>query len=210
MTSDAHEEMIKENESRRIITEEQKQRIDALESSLQRKAEELLDLSRQLRNSVVDNKEAHAKISQMNDALHKAQHTWDGSVAEVSDITEKVETRMKNFQAQQTRLVRDFSTNLSQFLENEMMAAQKSQSLLYDTLLAVENAGVDSKAQPLKGEKDEAFHELKQISKRVRGMVSEALNQLSQASSRIVEGLQGGISKCNNQVRPLIFFCRLS
>ncbi|KAJ5195236.1 uncharacterized protein N7498_008674 [Penicillium cinerascens] len=50
MTSDAHEEMIKENESRRIINEEQKQRIEALESGLQRKAEELLELLRQNRN----------------------------------------------------------------------------------------------------------------------------------------------------------------
>jgi DNA repair exonuclease SbcCD ATPase subunit len=198
--------MMKENESRRIINEEQKQRIEALESGLQRKAEELLELSRQMRNLVIDNKEAHAKIRQMNDALHKAQHTWNGSVAEVSGITEQVETRMKNFQAHQTRLLRDFSTNLNQFLENEMTAAQKSQTLLYDTLLTVENGRADSKTQPLKGETDDAFHELMEITEIIRGKVPGALNELSQASSRLVEGLQDGILECNNQVLPLMLF----
>ncbi|KAJ5195235.1 uncharacterized protein N7498_008673 [Penicillium cinerascens] len=80
-----------------------------------------------------------------------------------------------------------------------MMAAQKSQTILYNTLITVENGRVDSKTQPLKGETDEAFHELKQITKSIRVMVSGALNELSQASSRIVEGLQGGILECNNQ-----------
>ncbi|GAB1206768.1 hypothetical protein APSETT445_005468, partial [Aspergillus pseudonomiae] len=113
MTSDAHEEMTKENESQRIINQKQKQRIEALELNLHDKAEELFELKRQLQQLLADNKEAHVEIGRMRDTLHKAEHTWDMSVARVSDVIERLQTRMKNFQAQQTGLLRDFSTNLS-------------------------------------------------------------------------------------------------
>jgi hypothetical protein len=87
-----------------------------------------------------------------------------------------------------------------------MMAAQKIQTLPYDTLLIVKNGQVDSKMQPLKGETDEAFHELKEITKVIRGKVSGALNELSLESSRLVEGLQDGILECNKQVQSLMLF----
>ncbi|RDW67207.1 uncharacterized protein DSM5745_09073 [Aspergillus mulundensis] len=199
MTSDTHEEMLKEIESRRIVNEEQKQCIEALESGLQHRTGELLAVTRQLRDLDLDNKEAHLKLRQMNDALNKAHNIWGGSIAEVSDITEKVGARMKDFQAHQTRLLRDFSANLGRFLENEMTAAQRNQTLLYDTLRAVEGAGEDSKTQLLKGETEEAFHQLKQISKTGRATVSEALNELSHAITRISEGLEGELLKCNDQ-----------
>lgn len=105
---------------------------------------------------------------------------------------------MKDFQAHQTRLLRDFSTNLSQFLANEIIAAQKIQTLLYDTLLIVEHGRVDSKTQPLKGETDETFYKLKEITRVIKGKVSGALNKLSLESSPLVEGLQDGILECNN------------
>ncbi|KAJ6009001.1 kinesin-domain-containing protein [Penicillium canescens] len=199
MTPDAHEEMTKENESQRIINHAQKQTIEAMEIGLQHKAEEVLALKRQLQRLVVDNNEAHSKISQMNGALHEAQHTWDVSVAGISDVTDKVETRMKYFRAHQTRLLRDFSTSLNQFLENEMMAARKNQNLLHDVLLTIENMGVVSRTQSLKDETEEAFHELKQISQKLRAMTFETVNEVSQATCRVVEGIQDGLSKCNNQ-----------
>ncbi|OQE15772.1 hypothetical protein PENFLA_c030G03339 [Penicillium flavigenum] len=99
MTPDAHEEMVKEKESRWIINKEQKERIEVLESVVQHKAEELLALTRQLQNFESDNKEAHSEINRMNEALNKAYDTWKGSVTEVSDVTEKVESRMKSFQS---------------------------------------------------------------------------------------------------------------
>lgn len=203
MTTDAHEAMTKENESQRIINQEQTQRIEAMESGLHHKAEELLVLKRQLQKLVVDNKDAHSKICQMEGAIHKAQQTWDLSVAGVSGFTEKVDTRMKQFQTDQTELLRGFSTNLSLFLENEMTAAQKSQNLLHSVLLNVDHMGMSSKTQPLKGQTEESFHELKQISKRAKELVLTNLNELSQAIYRVTEGVQDGLSKCNSQVRDL-------
>lgn len=200
VTPDAHEEMTKEIESRRIINDEHKQRIQALESGLQRKGEELFAQTRRFRELESDNKQAHSKLEQMNDTLKKAQRTWNGSVAEVSYITEGVESRMKGFQTQQTSLLRDVSINLNQFLKKEMTAARQNQTLLHDTLLAVEKIGVDSKAQPLKGESEEAFHELKQVSKRVKEIVSEASKELFQAVTRISEGFQSSLRDCNHQV----------
>lgn len=200
LTSETYEEMTKEIESRRIINEEQRQRIEALESGFQHKAEELFAVTRQLRSLESDNKKAHSQLSQMNDALHTAQHTWDRSVAEVSDITEEVVTRMKNFQAQQTRLLQDFSNNLSRFFDNNTREMQRNETLLYDALHIVENAGGRSKTQLLKSETEEAFHELKEISKSVRMAVSRVFIELSQAITRMSEGLQGELVKWNSQV----------
>ncbi|KAE8402932.1 kinesin-domain-containing protein [Aspergillus pseudonomiae] len=198
MTSDAHEEMTKENESQRIINQEQKQRIEALESNLNHKAEESLALKRQLQELLVDNKEAPVEIGRMKDTLHKAEQTWDISVAGVSDFTEKLQTRMKSFQAQQTGLLRDFSNNLSQFLENEMMAAQKNSSILHDVLLSVENMGMRSKAQTLKDQTEAGLEDLKEISQKVRAMVGTTMNEVSQAIRRVTEGLQDALLKCSN------------
>ncbi|PYH75355.1 kinesin-domain-containing protein [Aspergillus uvarum CBS 121591] len=199
MTPETYEDMIKEIESRRIVNEEQKQRVQALESGFQHKAEELLALRRQLLSSQSDKKEAHLKLSQMNDTINKAQTKWEGSIAEVSDISEKVGARIKNFQAHQTMLLNDFSTKISQFFGNETMAAQRNQTLLYDALDTVENAGMDSQTQLMRSETEEAFQELKRISKQVRVMISKAMIELPQAISRMSEGLQGELSRCKNQ-----------
>ncbi|KAJ5477880.1 hypothetical protein N7530_003389 [Penicillium desertorum] len=199
MTPDAHEEMVKEKEPRRIINKEQKERIEVLESVVQHKAEELVALTRQLQNFESDNREAHSKINRMNDALNKAHDAWQGSVTEVSDVTEKVEIRMKNFQAHQNGLLRDFSANVSHFFENEMTVVQKNRSLLHDALFTTENIEVKFRMQPLKDETEEAFHELKQITNRVRAMVCETVDELFQAISRVSQGFQDGLSRCNNQ-----------
>jgi uncharacterized protein YukE len=209
MTPDAHEEMVKEKESRRIINKEQKERIEVLESVVQHKAEELVALTRQLQNFESDNREAHSKINRMNDALNKAHDAWQGSVTEVSDVTEKVETRMKNFQAHQNGLLRDFSANVSHFFENEMTVVQKNRSLLHDALVTIENIEVKLRMQLLKVETEEAFHELKQSSNRVMAMVCETVVELSQAISRVSQGFQDGLSRCNNQVQLLVCFYKV-
>ncbi|KAL4885670.1 P-loop containing nucleoside triphosphate hydrolase protein [Aspergillus karnatakaensis] len=162
MTSDTHEEMMKEIESRRIMNEEQNQSIEALESGLRHKSKELLAVTRELR-------EANLELNQMNDALNKAQNIWGGSVAEISDITEK------------------------------MAAAQENQTLLYDSFRSVDVVGEESRTQVLRDKTEEAFRGHKQISKTGRVTVSEAMNGLSQAIARISEGLEEELSKCNNQ-----------
>ncbi|KAJ6189642.1 kinesin-domain-containing protein [Penicillium mononematosum] len=205
MTPDAHEELVKKKESRRIINKEQKERIEVLESVVQHKAEELLALTRQLQNFESDNKEAHSEINRMNDALNKAHDAWQGSVTEVSDVTEKVETRMKNFQAHQNRLLQDFSANVSHFFENEMTVVQKNRSLLHDALLTVENIEVKFRMQPLKGETEEAFHELKQISNRVGAMFDLTYNTLDKDVQSTFKSILKNVEEQNVETNKLRF-----
>ncbi|KNG91057.1 hypothetical protein ANOM_000753 [Aspergillus nomiae NRRL 13137] len=66
MTYDAHEEMTKENESQRIINQEQQQRIEVLQSNLHHKAEELLALKRQLQHSgnLIEGLATHSRVDE--------------------------------------------------------------------------------------------------------------------------------------------------
>ncbi|RJE20162.1 kinesin-like protein [Aspergillus sclerotialis] len=199
MTPETYEEMMRENDSLRNINREQNEKIQVLESGLQRKGEELLALTGQLRRLEHDNRETHSELSRVNDVLNKVQSACQCSVTEVSDIAEKVERQIKSFQTQQTKLFQDFSANVNSFLENEMVVVQKNQSLLHDTLRNFERVEESSRTGLLNDDRKEAFNELRHFSNQVRMATRESVNELSQAIPRISERLQDGLLICHNQ-----------
>lgn len=264
MSPDTYEEMVTENESRRIINKEQKERIESMEYGLRDKTQKLLTLTNHLKNLERDNEDTRSKLNQANDALTNAQHTltetkeklgeesvlrtafesteaqlhdigyhllstlddtvqdadglhaklerwqgldndnhrtWQQSVTEVSEITEKVEARMNDFQAHHTGLLHSFSTGIDQFLKSEMTAVEESRSLLYDSL-ANDNVEAKNRAQLFnsKDEMEGVFDELKEIGSNVRTKVREAGNALSQVMARVSQGIMEELSRYNSQV----------
>lgn len=204
MTPETYDEMMRENDSRRNITREQNEKIQVLESGVQRKGEELLALKGQLRRLERDNREAHSELNRVNGVLNNVQNACQGSVTEVSDVAEGVEIKMKNFQTQQTKLFQDFSGNFNSFLENEMAAVQKNQSLLHDTLRNVERVEESTKIELLNDDRKGVFNELQHISNQVRITTRESMNDLSRAISRVSQGLQDGLLSCHNKVHFFI------
>lgn len=70
---EAHAEMTMEIESRRIVNEEQRAKIESMESSLRHKVQELFTLTSNFNGLKKDNEETKAALSNTNDVLQKTE-----------------------------------------------------------------------------------------------------------------------------------------
>lgn len=73
MTTDSYEEMTMENESRRIVNEEQRAKIETMESNLRHKVQELFTLTSNFNSLKADNEETQAALRNTNDILEKTE-----------------------------------------------------------------------------------------------------------------------------------------
>ncbi|BAE66113.1 unnamed protein product [Aspergillus oryzae RIB40] len=73
MTVDAYEQMTMENESRRIVNEEQRAKIESMESNLRNKVQELFTLTSNFNNLKKDNEDTRAALNDTNDVLEKTE-----------------------------------------------------------------------------------------------------------------------------------------
>lgn len=73
MTPDAYEEMTVESESRRIVNEEQRAKIESMEHSLRNKVNELLTLTGNFNNLKKENEEVRAALSKASDVLRETE-----------------------------------------------------------------------------------------------------------------------------------------
>lgn len=73
LTTEAYEELTVESESRRIVTEEQRAKIETMEASLRNKVQELFTLTSNFNNLKKDNEETRAKLEETNDLLEKTE-----------------------------------------------------------------------------------------------------------------------------------------
>ena len=73
MPAEAYEDMTMESESRRIVNEEQRAKIESMESSLRHKVQELFALTSNLNNLKKDNEETRVALNGTNDILQKTE-----------------------------------------------------------------------------------------------------------------------------------------
>lgn len=73
MTAESYEEMTMESESRRIVNEEQRAKIEAMESNLRHKVQELFTLTSKFNNLRNDYEDTRAVLSDTNDILHQTE-----------------------------------------------------------------------------------------------------------------------------------------
>lgn len=71
LSTDAYEEMTIESESRRIVNEEQRAKIETMEANLRNKVQELFTLTSNFNNLKKDNEETQAALDETNDVLEK-------------------------------------------------------------------------------------------------------------------------------------------
>lgn len=76
MTPDAFEEMTMESESRRIVNEEQRAKIESMESSLKHKVQELLSITGNFNSLKHDNEETQSKLNETRDILNETERFW--------------------------------------------------------------------------------------------------------------------------------------
>ncbi|RHZ53732.1 putative kinesin family protein (BimC) [Aspergillus thermomutatus] len=73
MTPDAYEQMTMESESRRIVNEEQRAKIESMESSLRNKVQELFTLTSNFNNLKKDHENTRSALNETNDILEKTE-----------------------------------------------------------------------------------------------------------------------------------------
>ncbi|KAG2415689.1 hypothetical protein HFD88_006880 [Aspergillus terreus] len=73
MADDTYEKMIMENDSRRIVNEEQRAKIESMESSLRHKVQELFTLTSNFNDLKQNNEKTLRKLSQTNDVLEQTE-----------------------------------------------------------------------------------------------------------------------------------------
>jgi kinesin family protein 11 len=73
LSTEAYEEMTVESESRRIVSEEQRAKIETMEASLRNKVQELFTLTSNFNNLKKDNEETRAALDGTNDLLEKTE-----------------------------------------------------------------------------------------------------------------------------------------
>ncbi|KAJ5313066.1 hypothetical protein PENANT_c018G07747 [Penicillium antarcticum] len=76
MTPDAFEQMTVESESRRIVNEEQRAKIESMESSLRHKVQELLSITGNFNSLKHDNEETQSKLNETQDILSETDKYW--------------------------------------------------------------------------------------------------------------------------------------
>lgn len=73
MSPNAYEQMTMESESRRIVNEEQRAKIESMESSLRNKVQELFTLTSNFNNLKHDHEDTRIALSETNDILEKTE-----------------------------------------------------------------------------------------------------------------------------------------
>lgn len=76
MTPDAYEEMTMESESRRIVNEEQRAKIESMEASLRHKVQELLSITGNFNSLKHDNEDTQSKLKETREVLNETERFW--------------------------------------------------------------------------------------------------------------------------------------
>lgn len=265
MTTEAFEQMSGENESRRILSEEQRTKIEMMENNLRNKVHELFALTTNFSSLkkendgtklVLDNTKAllektesvlamtraelaeettlreahqmteeelnivgsqllttigrtvedvgglHSKLDREAVLFDANRNRWRGSQAQVAIVTETVEARLAEFQAQQGSLAASLSTKMDRFVKEELKKLAASQAFLQQQVRSFEGSEQEVCAQTLQTRDDmnEVLEEIKVLREDVKQRVGEGLNGLSAAAARISAEVVGELASFHTQL----------
>lgn len=113
MTPDAYEEMTMESESRRIVNEEQRAKIESMESSLRHKVQELFTLTGNFNTLKQDNENTQHKLTDTRSVLEQTER----NLKNTSDKLDEEMTVRKAHQDTESRL-REIGAEILSTLDN--------------------------------------------------------------------------------------------
>jgi kinesin family protein 11 len=87
MTPDAYEEMTMESESRRIVNEEQRAKIESMEASLRHKVQELFTLTSNFNTLKQDNEDTRHKLTDTRGVLEQTEKTLKNTSEQLDEET---------------------------------------------------------------------------------------------------------------------------
>jgi len=265
LTPGAFDEMTMESESRRIVNEEQRAKIESMEASLRHKVQELFTLTSNFNTLKKDNEDTqhkltdtrgvleqtekslkntseqldeetllrkahqntesrlheigveilttldgtvadinglHAKIDRKDNLESVNRQTWQSSTGEVCGVTQQIDARLEEFQAQHATLLGSMSGRIHHFVDSELSSVKSAQSHLLEFDSFFDKAESDAKTQTsgAHDEMNEVLEEIKVLREDVKSKVGEGLNGLSAAAARISKEVIGEFSQFHSQL----------
>ncbi|KAK5126795.1 hypothetical protein LTR85_009729 [Meristemomyces frigidus] len=207
LTSESYEEITTESESRRILAEEQKDKIETMESNLRNKVQELFTLTANFQGVKRDNEQTRMMLEGTKSVLDKTeivlahtkrslaeethirkvhQQTEEKLAAVGEDLLSTLETTTDHVDRLHSKLRRRSdlqSTNRTKWVD--------SQSQVSDTTLAVED-----RIDALRGQQEDLISAL---SGRMQSFVSDELQEL-QTSQTLLQGKAAAFQKLEAEV----------
>lgn len=158
-----------------------------------------------LEKSVNDVGGLHSKIRRKSDLHNLNRQGWQTSQTKVSEITQGVESRLVNFQAQQEQHIVRLSARMQGFVEEELAKLQSTQDLLKGKVAAFETSEreVVSQSSGARHDMNEVLEEIKVLREEVKQKVGEGLNGLSAAAGRISAEVINELGGFHTQVSTL-------
>jgi len=197
LTNENYEELTVQSESRRILSEEQKARIEAMETSLRSKVQELFSLTNNFTSLKRDTELTRAALESTKDVLQKTEivlaHTKEDLLAE-SELRQKYAANESKLHEVGNEListigasVRDVDGLHSKLRRRSVLHAQNQQRW-ESTRSRGRNAlsMVETNLEELEQEHGSA---LEAASERIRSFVSAELDRTHQAQSALSESL---------------------
>ena len=272
LTTENYEGIVGESESRRILSEEQKAKIETMETNLRNKVQELFSLTSNFNilkkdndgtkqllddtNGVLEKTEIvladtkrslleetalrrahqsteeqlsnvggelistlektvndvgglHSKIRRKSDLQNLNRREWQSSQTQVTEITQLVESRLAEFQAQQDQHVTTLSDRMRGFVQEELHKLCTTQNFLKSKVSSFEASEkeVVEQTSGAKEDMNEVLEEIKILREDVKRKVGEGLNGLSGAAGRISAEVINELGDFHTQVKsPLTFF----
>lgn len=265
LSTESYEEITAQNESRRILTEEQAAKIETLENNLRNKVQELFSLTssfmglkkehewtraqldetkevldqtdlvlaatrknlaeeahlrrahqeteekltavggellRTLHRTVQDVGGLHAKNKRKSDLQCLNRSTWSMSQAQVSGVTELVESRIDEFRKDQEEHINNVSERMHSFVREELEKMSSTQAFLDDNLaqFGESKARLLEQKQGSKEEMDDVLEEIKVVRDNVKERVGESLQAIAGAAERIAEDVVSELSTFHSQL----------
>ena len=265
LSTESYEEITAQNESRRILTEEQAAKIETLENNLRNKVQELFSLTSSfmglkkehegtraqldetkevldqtdlvlaatrknlaeeahlrrahqeteekltavggellstLQRTVQDVGGLHAKNKRKSDLQCLNRSTWSMSQAQVSGVTELVESRIEEFRKGQEEHINNVSERMHSFVREELEKMTSTQAFLDDNLaqFGESKARLLEQKQGSKEEMDDVLEEIKVVRDNVKERVGESLQAIAGAAERIAEDVVSELSTFHSQL----------
>lgn len=265
LSTESYEEITAQNESRRILTEEQAAKIETLENNLRNKVQELFSLTSSfmglkkehegtraqldetkevldqtdlvlaatrknlaeeahlrrahqeteekltavggellntLHRTVQDVGGLHAKNKRKSDLQFMNRSTWSMSQAQVSGVTELVESRIEEFRRDQEEHINNVSERMHSFVREELEKMSSTQAFLDDNLaqFGESKSRLLEQKQGSKEEMDDVLEEIKVVRDNVKERVGESLQAIAEAAERIAEDVVSELSTFHSQL----------
>ena len=140
-----------------------------------------------LEKTVSDVGGLHSKMRRKADLHNINRREWQSSQLRVSEVTQTVESRLKDFQTQQEQLVSRLSDRMQGFVQEELDKLRSTQSLLSEkvSVFDMSEKEVVEQSSGAKQDMNEVLEEIKVLREEGKQKVGEGLNGLSAAAGRI-------------------------